>query len=411
MHAWNGAREDPKRRGDRPSRHRQDLTGRGPAVRVGDDEPARERHREVDGLRPRRRGAPARHVDLGVGHPPRVGGPHDQPDRHAGRAELPGRRARRAAGGRGRDRVRLGRAWASRSAPSASGGAATSSGSRGSCSSTCSTASGPTSSRRSRRSRRGSRRSASPSSSRSAASTSSTASSTSSTWSPTTTARARGHDEPIDIPDDLRAIADEYHDKLMDVVVRDVRRAHGALPGGRRDHPRRDGRRDEEARHRGRALPGRMRRGDPQHRLARPARPDRRGSAVARSGAATCPRWATRARSRTCSRRSPTRSAARSTCCASSRATVTSDSTLVNNHTHSKERIGQLLTIQGKEHAPIDVAVHGRDRRRREAQGDRDGRRALRRPTRPPRSSRWACPRRSCRSRSSRSTRATRRRS
>ena len=27
-----------------------------------------------------------------------------------------------------------------------------------------------------------------------------------------------GRDEPIDIPDDLRAIADEYHDKLMDVV-------------------------------------------------------------------------------------------------------------------------------------------------------------------------------------------------
>ena len=27
-----------------------------------------------------------------------------------------------------------------------------------------------------------------------------------------------GHDEPIDIPDDVRAIADEYHDKLMDVV-------------------------------------------------------------------------------------------------------------------------------------------------------------------------------------------------
>ena len=38
---------------------------------------------------------------------------------------------------------------------------------------------------------------------------------------------------------------------------------------------------------------------------------------------------------------------------------VKSDSTLVNNHSHSKERIGQLLTIQGKEHAPIEALCMG----------------------------------------------------
>ncbi len=38
---------------------------------------------------------------------------------------------------------------------------------------------------------------------------------------------------------------------------------------------------------------------------------------------------------------------------------VKSDSTLVNNHSHSKERIGQLLTIQGKEHAPIECLCTG----------------------------------------------------
>jgi elongation factor G len=38
---------------------------------------------------------------------------------------------------------------------------------------------------------------------------------------------------------------------------------------------------------------------------------------------------------------------------------VRSDSTLVNNHSHSKERIGALLTIQGKEHAQTDVLGTG----------------------------------------------------
>src|SRR5690242_13197051 len=39
--------------------------------------------------------------------------------------------------------------------------------------------------------------------------------------------------------------------------------------------------------------------------------------------------------------------------------TLTSDSTLTNNHTHSKERVGQLLTLQGKDHAPVDSLPSG----------------------------------------------------
>jgi elongation factor G len=34
--------------------------------------------------------------------------------------------------------------------------------------------------------------------------------------------------------------------------------------------------------------------------------------------------------------------------------TLTGDSTLTNNHSHAKERVGQLLLIQGKDHTPVD---------------------------------------------------------
>jgi elongation factor G len=34
--------------------------------------------------------------------------------------------------------------------------------------------------------------------------------------------------------------------------------------------------------------------------------------------------------------------------------TLTGDSTLTNNHSHAKERVGQLLLLQGKEHTPVD---------------------------------------------------------
>jgi elongation factor G len=39
--------------------------------------------------------------------------------------------------------------------------------------------------------------------------------------------------------------------------------------------------------------------------------------------------------------------------------TLTSDSNLTNNHSHAKERIGQLLLIQGKDHSPVDALGPG----------------------------------------------------
>ena len=192
--------------------------------------------------------------------------------------------------------------------------------------------------------------------------------------------------------------------------VRDVRRADGALPGGRRDQPRGDGGGAQEARHRGRALPGRLRRGDPQHRLARPARPDRRGPAVAAS------------------RQEP----ARGRRCGHGRVRVQDDRRPVQRQAEPAARLlrrGQVRLDARQQPQPRQGAdraaahdpgqgaradrgpVHGGDRR-----GARSSRRRGRAtssptPTRPPTSSRWACPRRSSRSRSSRSTRATRRRS
>ena len=49
----------------------------------------------------------------------------------------------------------------------------------------------------------------------------------------------------------------------------------------------------------------------------------------------------------------------------------------------TKERIGQLLTLQGKEHAPVGRVRRGRHRRRREAEGREDRRPAARRRARP----------------------------
>ena len=147
---------------------------------------------------------------------------NDQPDRHAGRAQLPGRRAVDAARRRGRDRRSSPACSASRSAPSGCGAAATSSASRGSSWSTCSTASGPTSSPPSRRCRaaladecvavelpigagaRVPRRGRPGAHGRLPARRATPAA---------TTSRCR-HPRRA-----CRALADEYHDKLMDVVA------------------------------------------------------------------------------------------------------------------------------------------------------------------------------------------------
>ena len=49
--------------------------------------------------------------------------------------------------------------------------------------------------------------------------------------------------------------------------------------------------------------------------------------------------------------------------------TLTSDSTLVNARSRRKERVGQLLTLQGKEHEQANAFGTGRHRRGRQAEG------------------------------------------
>ena len=71
------------------------------------------------------------------------------------------------------------------------------------------------------------------------------------------------HDEPVDIPDDVRPLADEYHDRLMDVVAETSDELMERYLEGEEISPRGDGRGAQEARHRRRAVPGRLRRGHP----------------------------------------------------------------------------------------------------------------------------------------------------
>ena len=94
--------------------------------------------------------------------------------------------------------------------------------------------------------------------------------------------RARENCSEIPIPDELQAErAQEYREKLMDEVVRDLRRADGALPRGRGDLPRGD-RHRAQGRHQPRlAVPGHLRR-----RHAQPRPP----TACSTRSSRTCPR-------------------------------------------------------------------------------------------------------------------------
>ena len=56
--------------------------------------------------------------------------------------------------------------------------------------------------------------------------------------------------------------------------------------------------------------------------------------------------------------------------------TLNGDSTIVNGRSHAKERLGQLMELQGKEHVQVSRVRRGRHRCRREAEGDADRRRA-----------------------------------
>ena len=62
---------------------------------------------------------------------------------------------------------------------------------------------------------------------------------------------------------------------------------------------------------------------------------------------------------------------------------VKGDTTLVNHRDHSKERLGSLMILQGKDHEKSEGFGSGRPRRGRQAEGRADRRRARRRGARP----------------------------
>ena len=89
--------QDSQRGARRPPWQRQDLAARGAPVRGGGAHPTRHRQRRHDRLGRRRRREGARDVDLGVAGLLPVARRQGQPDRHARRALVRGRRTRRAA--------------------------------------------------------------------------------------------------------------------------------------------------------------------------------------------------------------------------------------------------------------------------------------------------------------------------
>ena len=152
------------------------------------------------------------------------------------------------------------------------------------------------------------------------------------------------------IPADLADTSPEYREKLLDAVVETDEGADGALPRGRGAR-RRGGRgRAQERRHarrRSSRSPAASRRRTSARRRCSTCSSracPRRPSAARRSTSATRPRRPSS------SRRSPTRSPAGSMSSACSRAALKGDSTVANGRAHAKERLGQLLTLQGKEH-------------------------------------------------------------
>ena len=357
---------------------REDVARRGAALPGGRDQPARHGRGRHDRLGLGRGRAAARDVDLRCRSPTRVAGRQDQPDRHARRPELPGRRAAaRCASSRARSFVVSGVMGVEVGTRARSGSARTSSASRASSSSTCSTASAPTSSARS--------------------------SSLKAAFGPHV--RRRAH------PDRLRARAErdrrrpphvrvheprrrrgraprsrsrtrwpssrqEYREKLLDEVVENRRGADGALPRGRGDLARG-------------VVARRSRTAARAARSSRsPAASRRRTSA--RTRCSTCSSRASlageegRARGRgdrrepietarcspSSSRRSPTRSPGGSTSSACYQGTVTADTTLVNARAPRQGADGHAARAAGQGARARRGVRRGRHRRRRQAQGD-----------------------------------------
>ena len=106
--------------------------------------------------------------------------------------------------------------------------------------------------------------------------------------------------------------------------------------------------------HARRALPGRVRRRDEEPRHDGAARPARRGRALAgEEGDDDRVRRREAGGVRLQDGRRPVRRAHQRSS-ASSPAPLTGDTTLVDPRTHAKERLGQILLLQGKEHEPVD---------------------------------------------------------
>ena len=166
----------------------------------------------------------------------------------------------------------------------------------------------------------------------------------------------------IPIPDDMADAGPGVPREADGRGRRELRRADGALPRGRGDLARGD-RHRARGRHRPRPhLPGHLRRRDPAPGRRPPARRDRRRPALAgparrarARGHDARGRTPTARRSPTSSRRAPTRSPAASTSSASTRARCSADSHVLNTRAHAKERIGQLLVPQGKEVSHADA--------------------------------------------------------
>ena len=167
-----------------------------------------------------------------------------------------------------------------------------------------------------------------------------------------------GRDEPIDIPDDLRATADEYHDKLMDVVSETSDELmERYLEGGEIT-------REEMAAAmkklviEGELFPvgcGAATRNIGSHGLldliVEGLPSPLRAKNLPEVGDAGTVAYVFKTIADPFS--------GKLNLLRVFSGELRSDSTLVNNHSRAKERIGQLLTIQGKDHAPIEALCTG----------------------------------------------------
>jgi elongation factor G len=169
---------------------------------------------------------------------------------------------------------------------------------------------------------------------------------------------ASGHDEAVPIPDELKETADEYHDKLMDIVCETSDELmERYLEGGEIS-------REEMAAAlkklvtEGELFPvgcGAATRNIGSHGLLdliveglpSPAR----ARNVPESGGATNLAYVFKTIADPYS--------GKLNLLRVFGGELGSDSALVNSRTHGKERVGQLLTIQGKDHEPIDVLSNG----------------------------------------------------